>query len=101
MEHHKEVAKHDDLNINGTRSDERRITRMRNWLVVEDGREDINEKADAFIKNFRHQLKIQRQDSLKRFQEMISRGADRNDQAWVTAKDAVHDPNSQLAMEIA
>jgi len=44
-------------------------------LVMEDGtREDINEKADAFIKNFRHQLKIQRQDSLKRFQERISRG---------------------------
>jgi len=48
---------------------------MRNWLVVEDAWEDINEKADAFIKNFRNQLKIQRQDSLKRFQEMISRGA--------------------------
>ncbi|KAL9370267.1 hypothetical protein Peur_041466 [Populus x canadensis] len=75
MERNKEVAKHDDLNINGTTSDERRITRMRNCrLVMEDGREDINEKADAFIKNFRHQLKIQRQDSLKRFQEMISRG---------------------------
>jgi len=27
--------------------------------------------------------------------------AGRNDQAWVTAKDAVHDPNSQLAVEIA
>jgi erythromycin esterase-like protein len=76
MEHNKEVAKHDDLNINGTTSDERRITRMRNCrLVMEDGtREDINEKADAFIKNFRHQLKIQHQDSLKRFQERISRG---------------------------
>jgi hypothetical protein len=75
MEHNKEVAKHDDLNINGTTSDERRITRMRNCrLVMEDGREDINEKADAFIKNFRHQLKIQRQDSLKRLQGMISRG---------------------------
>lgn len=31
----------------------------------------------------------------------VSTQADRNDQAWVTAKDAVHDPNSQLAVEIA
>jgi hypothetical protein len=34
---------------------------------MEDYREDINEKADAFIKNFRDQLKIQREDSLERF----------------------------------
>ncbi|KAF9688617.1 hypothetical protein SADUNF_Sadunf01G0006900 [Salix dunnii] len=73
MEHHKEVAEHDHgLSFNGTKGDGRR---MRRWLVVEDGpREDINEKADAFIKNFRLQLRIQRQDSLKRFQEMNSRG---------------------------
>ncbi|KAL3609072.1 hypothetical protein D5086_000092 [Populus alba] len=75
MESHKEVAKHDGLNIDDRKSDGRRKTRMRNWLVVEDGWDDINEKAEAFIKNFRNQLKIQRQDSLKRFQEMISRGA--------------------------
>jgi hypothetical protein len=75
MERHKEVAKHDGLNIDDRKSDGRRKSRMRNWLVAEDAWEDINEKADAFIKNFRNQLKIQRQDSLKRFQEMISRGA--------------------------
>ncbi|KAJ6944697.1 hypothetical protein NC652_009905 [Populus alba x Populus x berolinensis] len=34
---------------------------------MEDYKEDINEKAEAFIKNFRDQLKIQREDSLKRF----------------------------------
>ena len=36
--------------------------------------EDINDRAEAFIKNFRNQLKIQREDSLKRFQEMLARG---------------------------
>ncbi|KAJ6713461.1 COTTON FIBER PROTEIN [Salix purpurea] len=73
MEDHKEVAEHDHgVSSNGTKGDGRR---MRKWLAVEDGtREDINEKAEAFIKNFRLQLKIQRQDSLKRFREMISRG---------------------------
>lgn len=35
---------------------------------------DINEMADAFIKKFRNQLKIQREESFKRFQEMIARG---------------------------
>jgi hypothetical protein len=40
--------------------------------VEDDG--DINELADAFIKNFRNQLKIQREESLKRFQEMVARG---------------------------
>ncbi|KAG5227549.1 hypothetical protein IMY05_016G0006200 [Salix suchowensis] len=73
MEDHTEVAEHDHgVGSNGTKGDGRR---MRKWLVVEDGtREDINEKAEAFIKNFRLQVKIQRQDSLKRFREMISRG---------------------------
>lgn len=40
--------------------------------VEDDG--DINELADAFIKNFRNQLKIQREESFKRFQEMVARG---------------------------
>lgn len=43
-------------------------------IIVEDGRADIDERADAFIKNFRKQLKIQREESFKRFQEMIARG---------------------------
>jgi hypothetical protein len=40
--------------------------------VEDDG--DINELADAFIKNFRNQLKIQREESFKRFQELVARG---------------------------
>ncbi|CAK7339144.1 unnamed protein product [Dovyalis caffra] len=74
MEHHKEAAKHDGpINFDDKESDERRKTRVRNRFV-EESKEEVNEKADAFIKNFRNQLKIQREDSLKRFQEMISRG---------------------------
>ncbi|PQP93825.1 hypothetical protein Pyn_10035 [Prunus yedoensis var. nudiflora] len=38
---------------------------------------DINEMADAFIKKFRNQLKIQREESFKRFQEMIAHGVNK------------------------
>ena len=41
--------------------------------MAQDG--DINDQAEAFIKNFRNQLKVQREESLKRFHEMIARGA--------------------------
>ncbi|KAG6781801.1 hypothetical protein POTOM_014716 [Populus tomentosa] len=68
MEDYKEVAKHDSPdNIDDKKTEERRETRLQNRLIMEDYKEDINEKAEAFIKNFRDQLKIQREDSLKRF----------------------------------
>lgn len=44
-------------------------------VVLRNEGEDINEMADAFIKNFRKQLKIERQESLQRLQDMINRGA--------------------------
>lgn len=39
-------------------------------LVVLENEQDINMKADAFISNFRKQLKIERQESLQRFRDM-------------------------------
>lgn len=36
--------------------------------------EDVDKLADDFISKFRNQLKIERQDSLKRYREMIARG---------------------------
>lgn len=47
---------------------------MANKRQIESHEEDINDRAEAFIKNFRIQLKIQREDSLKRFQDMLARG---------------------------
>ncbi|KAI6681976.1 hypothetical protein NL676_035857 [Syzygium grande] len=41
----------------------------------EEGGDEIDAKADAFINRFRQHLKLQRLDSLKRFREMLSRGA--------------------------
>ena len=36
--------------------------------------EDVDKLADDFISKFKNQLKIEREDSLKRFKEMIARG---------------------------
>lgn len=47
---------------------------MSRRMIAADEQADINEKADALIKKFRNQLKIQREESFKRFQEMIARG---------------------------
>lgn len=35
---------------------------------------DINESSEAFIKKFRHQLLIQRLDSIENYQKMLARG---------------------------
>ncbi|KAH9740718.1 hypothetical protein KPL70_002316 [Citrus sinensis] len=75
MENHREVYIHGGHGMNDKKktntSGKARMTRQ---LIVEDERGDINELADAFIKNFRNHLKIQRDESFKRYQEMISRG---------------------------
>ncbi|KAK7335980.1 hypothetical protein VNO80_28155 [Phaseolus coccineus] len=36
--------------------------------------EDINASADAFIKNFRNQLLIQRLQSIENYEQMLNRG---------------------------
>nr|KYP59606.1 hypothetical protein KK1_015042 [Cajanus cajan] len=36
--------------------------------------EDINASADAFIKNFRQQLLIQRLQSMENYEQMLARG---------------------------
>ncbi|KAM1204599.1 hypothetical protein ACFX1X_005650 [Malus domestica] len=46
----------------------------RRMNAADDREVDVNEMADAFIKKFRNQLKIQREESFKRFQDMIARG---------------------------
>ena len=46
----------------------------RRMNAADDQEGDVNEMADAFIKKFRNQLKIQREESFKRFQEMLDRG---------------------------
>ncbi|EEF27703.1 conserved hypothetical protein [Ricinus communis] len=56
------------------RDAKRKGTASRQW-IAEDKRGDINLLADVFIKNFHNQLKIQREDSIKRYKEMIARGA--------------------------
>ncbi|KAK6941379.1 Protein of unknown function DUF761, plant [Dillenia turbinata] len=40
-----------------------------------DGDEEVDAKCDDFINRFKHQLKLQRLDSILRFKEMLGRGA--------------------------
>ncbi|KAK1581073.1 hypothetical protein Q3G72_002806 [Acer saccharum] len=56
MEHHREVIVHENASNekNDKKSDTKRKERMVRRFPVEDGEEDINELADAFIKNFRN-----------------------------------------------
>ncbi|KAK7359260.1 hypothetical protein VNO77_01213 [Canavalia gladiata] len=56
-------------------SSNRRKLLMSRQIVLENDREDINKMADAFINNFRKQLKIEKENSFKRLQDMINRGA--------------------------
>ncbi|XP_039026035.1 uncharacterized protein LOC120159520 [Hibiscus syriacus] len=36
---------------------------------------DINESAEAFIQKFRHQLLLQRLESIENYEQMLARGA--------------------------
>ncbi|KAL5975794.1 hypothetical protein ACLOJK_020122 [Asimina triloba] len=41
---------------------------------IEHRAEDINECAEAFIQRFRHQLHIQRLESIENYEQMLARG---------------------------
>ncbi|KAH1050717.1 hypothetical protein AAZX31_08G110200 [Glycine max] len=61
--------------INKNESKDRKKLLMSRQIVLGNEKEDINKMADAFINNFRKQLKIERENSFKRFQDMIHGGA--------------------------
>ena len=56
-------------------SNDRKKPLMSRQIVYENEKDDINKMADAFINNCRKQLKIERENSFKHFQDMINRGA--------------------------
>lgn len=72
MDHQREASINGSQGMNNEK-DKTRKQMVGRRIIVEDER-DINDLADAFIKNFRSQLKIQREESFKRFQETIARG---------------------------
>lgn len=65
-----------NLMINVKKKEAEKISsRTSRWVATEKERGgDIDKMAEDFINKFRNQLKIQREDSLKRFREMIARG---------------------------
>ncbi|TXG73085.1 hypothetical protein EZV62_001664 [Acer yangbiense] len=75
MEHHREAfvyVRHEMNDMKSTTTKSKAVMTRR--LLVDEDKGDINERADAFIKNFHNQLWIQREESIKRCPEMISRG---------------------------
>ncbi|KAE8036978.1 hypothetical protein FH972_009607 [Carpinus fangiana] len=75
MDHQKDVSVSGSQGMmNKEKNNGRKQVVNRRLRGVEDDGDHINELADAFIKNFRNQLKIQREESFKRFQEMVARG---------------------------
>lgn len=69
MNNHREVSCSRDEVIKN--DGERKGTRQ---FIVGDIEQDIDKMADDFINNFRKQLRLQREESLKRYSEMINRG---------------------------
>ncbi|KAM7523174.1 hypothetical protein LguiA_013076 [Lonicera macranthoides] len=60
----------------GSRKNEwaKNLRTVRPRFIEDAERDDINKQAEDFIKSFRNQLKIQREESLKRFKETIHGG---------------------------
>ncbi|CAJ2661354.1 hypothetical protein L195_g022355 [Trifolium pratense] len=61
-DHHNEAKKAENSVETNNKKLERKTT------------EDINASADAFIKNFRQQLMIQRLQSIENYEKMLARG---------------------------
>ncbi|PIN10964.1 hypothetical protein CDL12_16454 [Handroanthus impetiginosus] len=71
MDHHQENSSNGSCRKISDSHDgvgRRRTMALKNFVV-----KDVNEQADEFIKNFRKQLKIERQESLKRCHETRSK----------------------------
>lgn len=69
MEHHQTAGSngksYQNNNDRGEKNDERK------GMVRQ---EDVNKMADEFINNFRKQLRFEREESLKRYHQMLARG---------------------------
>ncbi|RRT49693.1 hypothetical protein B296_00023837 [Ensete ventricosum] len=52
------------------------VNKVREWerFTAEEEEEDINEVADAFIRRFREQLRLQRLQSIENYNQMLARG---------------------------
>ncbi|KAL6203941.1 hypothetical protein ACLB2K_021211 [Fragaria x ananassa] len=74
MDARREVAATGSQRVVQKERDNAKKQAMSRRMMAADAQGDINDMADAFIKKFRNQLKIQREESFKRLQEMLARG---------------------------
>lgn len=65
---HVPLTRHD----RGSGGDNSPSARIRKEASV--GQDDLNRRVEAFIKKFNEDLRIQRQESLQQFMDMINRG---------------------------
>ncbi|KAI4345338.1 hypothetical protein L6164_012470 [Bauhinia variegata] len=76
MDHQNELSGNGSHKVSSNmESNNRRKQLMGRQIILDYDTEDVNKMADAFIKSFRRQLKIEREESFKRSQDMISRGS--------------------------
>ena len=74
MDARREIAATGSQRVQQKEKDSTKKQAMSKRMMAAEEQGDINDMADAFIKKFRNQLKIQREESFKRFQEMIACG---------------------------
>lgn len=71
----KEEIKHSSSSSSSSSHEaEKKVTRQTRKLERLPSEEDINASADAFIKNFRQQLMLQRLQSIENYEKMLARG---------------------------
>lgn len=69
MEHNRESSGYPNHKMNDKKSSATKDVKGRRQIVAQEGGEDVDKLADAFICKFRQQLRIQREESLKRHKE--------------------------------
>jgi len=70
----KEEIKHSSSSSSSSHEAEKKMTHQTRKLERLPSEEDINASADAFIKNFRQQLMLQRLQSIENYEKMLARG---------------------------
>uniref|UniRef100_A0A1J3K169 DUF4408 domain-containing protein n=1 Tax=Noccaea caerulescens TaxID=107243 RepID=A0A1J3K169_NOCCA len=66
--------KEDDISVEARRPETVRVQRV---TTVEEADEEVDAKADDFINRFKHQLKLQRIDSITKYKQMVKKRNDK------------------------
>ncbi|KAJ4724072.1 T4.17 protein [Melia azedarach] len=70
VKHQRNISMYGSYEVN-QKTGKEKMTRQ---LIGEDKKKDVNELADAFIKNFYNRLRIEQEEPFNRYQKMVARG---------------------------